>query len=329
MTTTLRPTDEQIRTMHQNIMTQIAAADQPSAVPVRALPRATPRRHIAFASVGAVAAAAVILAGVIIPSGNDSSAQAATILNDAAALTITTSDLVAAPGEYIKIATEAIYATVGRSSDGEPVTWISPSTTTVYKPGDPDAEWVMERHDLAPTEFFGDGAKAAAMDNWATTQNRPTTNGIFRAQNAAFYGTPDPAWSTDALPRDPQELYEYIRAEYNGGSNNPDEDAWVRITALLRTGTAPADLRSALYGAAALVPGIEVIPGQATLNGRTGIAVGRIESSRDERQDIIIDPETGELIGERTVRTKAGFGAPAGTIWAATSVTKTVVVTTP
>ncbi|WP_134519615.1 CU044_5270 family protein [Cryobacterium frigoriphilum] len=314
--------------MHQNIMEQITA-DKASAASIRTRPVVIRRRRIAFASVGAVAAAAVILAGVIIPSGNGSSAEAATILNDAAALTITSSDLVAAPGEYLKIATEAAYATVGRSGDGEPVTWISPSTITVYKPGDPDADWVMERHDLAPTEFFGDGAEASALANWAVMPNDPLTNGIFRAQDAAFYGAPDPARSTDALPRDPQELYEYIRSEYNGGSNNPDEDAWVRITALLRTGTAPADLRSALYRAAALVPGIEAIPGQATLNGRTGIALGRIESSRDERQDIIIDPETGELIGERTVRTKAGFGAPAGTIWAATAVTTTVVDTTP
>lgn len=296
---------------------------------LRYSPRTPWKGRISVVAAAAVVVASGIVASVLIPTGNDSSAQAATILNDAAALTITTSDLVAAPGQYIKIETSARYATVWRSSDGEPVTWISPSTTVVYKPGDPDAEWVMERRQLAPDEFFGDGAKAAAMDEWSTKRDSPLINGIFRARDAAFYGAPDPATSTDALPRDPQELYDYIRAEYNGGSNNPDEDAWVRITDLLRTGTVPAELRSALYGAAALVPGIEVIPGETTLNGRTGIALGRTEPSRDERQDIIIDPENGELIGERTVRTEAGFGAPAGTTWAATAVTTTVVETTP
>jgi RNA polymerase sigma-70 factor (ECF subfamily) len=328
MKTTLGPTDTQVIAMRQKIMTRIAPADE-TVVPIHEHRRALPQRRFAFAALGTVAAAALIVAGIVIPSGNHSSAQAADILNDAAALTFTAPDLVAGPGEFIKTSTYSTYATVGRSSDGEPVAWVSPSTTDVYKPADPDAEWVMERRDLAPTEFFGVGARAASVDIGAMARNSPLTNGIFRARDAAFYGTPDPTWSVDALPRDPQELYELIRAEYNGGSRGPDEDAWVRITALLRTGTAPADLRSALYGAAALVPGIEVIPGQATLNGRIGIALGRTESGRDERQDIIIDPGTGDLIGERTVRTQAGFGAPAGTTWAATAVTKTVVDTTP
>ena len=327
MTTTLGPTDEQIRTMRQNIMTQITTEEPASST--RAVTRLTIRHRVTFAAVGMVAAAALVVGSVLIPSGNNSSAEAATILRDAAGLTFTTSDVVAERGQYLKIETHASYGKVGENHEGNKVSWLAPETTTVYKPGDPDAEWVMERHQLIPTEFFGDGAEEAAMENWESTQRDPLTNGIFRAKDAAFYGTSDPARSTDALPRDPKKLYEYIRAEYNGGSNSADEDAWVRITALLRTGTAPADLRSALYSAAAMTPGIEVIPGEVTLNGRTGIAIGRVESSRDQRQDIIIDQKTGELIGERTVRTENGFGAPAGTTWAATSVSTSVVEVTP
>jgi hypothetical protein len=325
--TELGPTDEQVRTMRRNIMTQITA-DEPT-ISTRVVSIPTGRRRILFAAVAAAAVVAVIAGSVLIPSGNDSSAEAASLLNDAAALTVTASDIVAGPGQYLKIETLASYGRVGENSDGNKVSWLAPETTTVYQPGDPDAEWVMERRQLIPTKFFGDGAETAAMENWEVTKSDPLTNGIFRAKDAAFYGTSDPARSTDALPRDPKALYEYIRSEYNGGSNSADEDAWVRITALLRTGTAPADLRSALYSAAAMIPGIDVIPGEATLNGRTGIAIGLVETSRDERQDIIIDQKTGELIGERTVRTEDGFGAQAGTTWAATSVTTTVVDSAP
>lgn len=325
MTTTLGPTEEQILTMRHNIMEKIVVAEA-SVIAERAIPRASTRRRIAFASLGVAAVAAVIVAGVVIPSRGDASAEAATILNDAAALAVTSTDLVAGPGQYLKIATVANYVTGG--PDGA---WMSPSTYELYKPADPDAEWVLERREQAPTEFFGEESKAAAMADWEWRQSTPSrpTVGIFRAKDAAFYGTPDPAWSSESLPRDPRKLYAYLRSEYNGGSNNPDEDTWGRITALLRTGAAPADLRSALFGAAALLPGIEVIPGVVTLSGRTGIALGRVESSRAERQDIIIDPTTGELIGERTVLTEARGTAAAGTTLSATAVTITVVDTAP
>ncbi|PRY67200.1 hypothetical protein B0I08_10795 [Glaciihabitans tibetensis] len=327
MTRTLGPTAEQVRTMRQSIFSQIS--DEPPLVSRRVAAGGRGRTRIAFAAVGAAAAAALVVGSIFLPGGPDSSAEAATILNDAADLSIASAEIVAKSGQYLRIETHASYTNVGSSADGEKVSWVAPETTVVYKPADSDAEWVMERRQEIPTEFFGEGAEAAAMESWEDSKNSATQNGIFRARDAAFYGSPDPAWATDFLPRDPQKLYEYIRDEYNGGSTNADEDAWVRITALLRTGTAPADLRSALYSVAAMIPGIEIVPGGATLNGRTGIAIGRFEPARDERQDIIVDPTTGDLIGERTVRTVAGFGAPAGITRAATSVTTSVVTSTP
>jgi RNA polymerase sigma-70 factor (ECF subfamily) len=327
MITTLGPTDEQVRTMRHNIMEQIStdALDAPT----QTTTYISRRRKIAFAAVGVAAAAALVVGSALIPSGAGSSANAAIILSNAAAAAITTSDVVAGPGQFLKIETRASYGIVGENADGDKVSWLAPEITTVYKPADPVADWVMERRQLIPTEFYGAGAETVAMGNWEEAQTDPLTNGTFRAQDAAFYGTADPATSTDGLPRDAKALYDYIRAEYSGGSNSAEEDAWVRITALLRTGTAPAELRSALYGAAAMIPGITVIPGEVTLDGRTGVAIGRLGPSRNQRQDIIIDTVTGELIGERTVMTEDGFGAPAGTTWAATSVTTTVVSSAP
>jgi RNA polymerase sigma-70 factor (ECF subfamily) len=52
---------------------------------------------------------------------------------------------------------------------------------------------------------------------------------------------------------------------------------------LLRTGLVPADLRASLYKAAALIPGVTITDTQATLDGRTGIATGRVEEETNMR----------------------------------------------
>jgi RNA polymerase sigma-70 factor (ECF subfamily) len=326
MNTTFEPTERQIATVRSNIMrqittTQAAVLEHPAAHPAR--------RRVGYLSIGvATVAAALVVGGIVVPQTGQR-AQAATVLNSAADLTIKTSDPVVQPGQYLKIDTNAVYATVGQASDGTKVTWLRPSNSVIYKPGTASSDWVLQRHTGAPTTFYGPGAKAAALTEWATDQNDPLTNGTFRAKDGAFYGHSSPVPSTAGLPRDPHKLYDYLSSISKGGSNSADEATWVAITDLLRTGTVPADLRSSLYRAAALVPGIKVIPGDVTLDGRTGVALGRVESSRAERQDIIIDPATGDLIGERTVQLTSKFNAPAGTAVESTAVTTRVVDAAP
>jgi RNA polymerase sigma-70 factor (ECF subfamily) len=70
---------------------------------------------------------------------------------------------------------------------------------------------------------------------------------------------------------------------------------------VLRSGIVPGDLRAALFQAAALTPGVELVDHQANLNGQIGVAVGRYEPSTGVRQEIIFDPHTGMVIGERDV----------------------------
>lgn len=91
----------------------------------------------------------------------------------------------------------------------------------------------------------------------------------------------------------------------------------------------PADLRAALYKAAALIPGVTVTDEQATLDGRKGIAIGRVETASHRRQDIIIDPKTGLLIGEREVLTAPEGSMPAGTATTWTAIETTISGTAP
>ena len=119
---------------------------------------------------------------------------------------------------------------------------------------------------------------------------------VLRGANGAFYGPgtessfPSPAIWTPC-PRDPRLLLEDIYQKTDGKGQSVDGEALVFIADLLRTGVVPGELRAALYKAAALIPGVTVTDEQATLDGRKGIAIGRVEDFSHFRHDIIIDPQ--------------------------------------
>ena len=59
--------------------------------------------------------------------------------------------------------------------------------------------------------------------------------------------------------------------------------------------------RAALFKAATRIPGVQVIDQRAKLDGQTGVSVGRYEPKTRMGQELIFDPETGQVIGEREV----------------------------
>jgi len=97
---------------------------------------------------------------------------------------------------------------------------------------------------------------------------------------------------------------------------------------VLSSGLVPADLRAALYTVAATrIPGITVTDRTANLDGRAGVAVGRVQSGpaqsgSDVRQDIIFDSVGGQYIGERqvTIGANVQFDVPPGTAIESTAV---------
>jgi RNA polymerase sigma-70 factor (ECF subfamily) len=68
-----------------------------------------------------------------------------------------------------------------------------------------------------------------------------------------------------------------------------------------------------------------VTDGDASIDGVTGIAIGRLEPRNGTRQEIVIDPATGQVIGAREVQVVAGDGPPAGTVISQVRVTRTLV----
>ena len=135
---------------------------------------------------------------------------------------------------------------------------------------------------------------------------------------------PSPAFLA-GLPRDVTALRERLYADSAGRGPSADGEAVVYVADALRSGLVPADLRSALYRVLETVPGIEVTADQATIDGRTGTALGRFEVAHGQRQELVIDPSSGEVIGERTIQVEARDGIPAGTVVGDTAVTRTLV----
>lgn len=132
-------------------------------------------------------------------------------------------------------------------------------------------------------------------------------------------------------PRDPDALLASLRS--------PDVDSdpshkFQMIAATMSSGIAPADLRAALYQAARKIPGIQLLNDAVNLDGKRGRAIA-LEAD-GFRQELIIDPATGEFIGQRLIATgtapkdgKPDPGLRKGDVISWTSVTTRITPTAP
>ncbi|XAS69469.1 CU044_5270 family protein [Micrococcaceae bacterium Sec5.7] len=289
------------------------------------------RRRILLAS----AAAALLVGGIVVadvvrPMGPGATAEAAEVLNNAAAATIQTADPVVNAGQYLKIQSTNLWGSAAVDENGKEYQWLDTEKQTMYVPANRDDEWVWERSGRIPTTFFDEASKQYV--------DRIQAGGpeayVLRGANGAFYGPgsestfPSSSY-LDSLSRDPRVLLDDIYQKTSGKGQSVDGEALVFIADLLRTGVVPGDLRAPLYKAAALIPGVTVTDEQATLDGRKGIAIGRVENFSHFRQDIIIDPHNGLPIGERQVLTEPRGTMPVGTATSWTTVETTVADTAP
>lgn len=316
-----------------NLMARIGGETTGTAVS-RKMPRRTMlRRGFLVGAAAAVLVGGIVVADVVSVGGKaGATAEAAEVLNNAAAATILTSDPVVGPGQFLKIDTFAQYRSSVVDASGQESTWLDLMTDEMYIPANRNDEWFWNRSARVPTTFFDEASKEKALTDYAAiTHQSGRTVEFLRGANGNFYGSPaeDVAATEASLPRDPRALLDAIYLKVGTKGASPDGQVLVFIADLLRTGQVKAEMRAALYKAAALIPGITIAEQQATLNGQTGIAIGRVEAKRKYRQDIIIDPTTGLMIGERQVTIEQDGPIPAGTATGWTSVKTSVVDSAP
>lgn len=270
-------------------------------------PRRLPRRRPVIARVAwSIAGVAAVTVGAVVAGNLGQSAPPASaaqkVLRHAAAETIKYSDPVAGPGQYLRLRQYARWQScsggkVDIEQNGQLVPTELPyvcepfdDTRDLYIPTDAGREWVWHMVTTATSDGPGIDVVRRAVDGKSDEADLRQMNDV-------------PA----GIPTDGDAAYKWIDDQYDGSSSNRDEANFVRITDILRTGMVPAAQRAALLAALAKVPGVTVTADVANLDGVKGDAIGRSEPAREgARQEIIIDPNTGLVIGERRL---AGRGA--------------------
>ncbi|MGW0708228.1 CU044_5270 family protein [Streptomyces sp. NPDC002643] len=110
------------------------------------------------------------------------------------------------------------------------------------------------------------------------------------------------------LTTDPDALLAKIYKETEGQGNSPDQQAFATIGDLLGESYPPAELYSALFKAAAKIPGVVVVEDAVDADGRHGVAVARLDETSGQREEWIFDKKTHVFLGERIVQIHKGTG---------------------
>ena len=116
-----------------------------------------------------------------------------------------------------------------------------------------------------------------------------------------------------SLAPDPQRLYDRLLR---------GEPATTALDAVRYLDVYPISpkLRAAFYSALALVPGIRLYGHAESLTHHRGVVIGATDPREAVRDELIIDPRTGNLLGERTiVLSTRSEGLPAGSVFTQTA----------
>ncbi|WP_052710747.1 CU044_5270 family protein [Pseudofrankia sp. DC12] len=303
----------------------------------RLRPRITTRRVIAVVVTAVVVAAGLFTLDTVTVGGRaDATAEASTLLRQAASALSTKADPPVGPTQYREITTRASNAGTAQGRDGREATWLEESVTRTWIPGDPTKPWILQQGGPRSIHWFNPADEAWAKANGLVGPGSPPY--LTRAVDGEFNGpiSDIQAWQAPTpgflsrLPRDPDKLLARIYHDSSGEGRSKDGEALVFIADVMRCGFVPADLRAAFFRAATGIPGVTVTDHAANLAGRTGVAVGRDEGG-GTRQEMIFDPATGQFIGEREVVLNADYipGVAVGTAISYTAVSSEVVDSAP
>ncbi|MFF3943450.1 CU044_5270 family protein [Streptomyces sp. NPDC001902] len=171
-------------------------------------------------------------------------------------------------------------------------------------------------------------------DGWLIEPGTTGPEGITLAGTDEQGNVPEPTLNAPSydylttLPTDPDVLLAKIYKETKGMGNGPDQEAFTTIGDLLGESYPPAGLTTALYKAAAKIPGVVAVDDAVDATGRHGVAVARLDETSGQRTEWIFDPKTHVFLGERTVQAERDPDAvmPRGTVVFTTAVlTRSVV----
>lgn len=228
---------------------------------------------------------------------------ATTVLAGAATVTGDDEGPVAGAGQYLRIHHEirnlklySLQDQVNSNRAQATAAWVSASSQTWYIPADRTGEWVQVLNpDLQVVELFG-GEAGTRSQEWLDHFSWHVEPMVLRYQGGSQVGTPVPDQTYvhyAEMPRDPVALLSWTKAYLQGGESGA-EDLWAARFLMdeLQQGSAPGDLRAAMYRALSLIPG-------ASITGTEGDIVTLSFSDpslTDRSYSMSIDTRTAQVV---------------------------------
>lgn len=234
----------------------------------------------------------------------------AQILRKTAEVAATRKPLYPSRGQYLYTRSKSAYlSSVGKWSvlvPGENETWVSFD----------DALRGRTRTVSGKPRFVS----AAQRAGWVAAGS-PRLSPPGRVEDSAVSGSsvlPDPV-EASGLPTEPATLRKMIEAREIRGLEGPPGEAetFTLIGDMLRQAYLPAALRATIYRLTAELPGVELLGEVEDPAGRAGIGIAFTDPRRGTRHELIFDPATSALLGERESIARAGaygFKASPGTV---------------
>lgn len=264
-------------------LSRVNEAEQPGGLSMRwkraAGTRWSPRR-LAIAATAVAAAALVVGLGVsaLNPSGEGGVAQAATVLRDAAKVAAAQPQTAPwVPGSLYYHQTFTHYGSLNQHREE----WTATDGRVFYRYQD---------------------VPANASDRWHRG-TAPSEGGNLLPFG---FGAEDMTYAQlMALPTNPDALEARMKkAAFPSGDRPLSDELFGMVENVLSVAPAPPEVRAAFYEVAARIPGVELLGETKDSLGRTGVAVAldeHIAGSENEREIMVFNPDSSELMEERSV----------------------------
>ncbi|WP_410621113.1 CU044_5270 family protein [Amycolatopsis sp. cmx-8-4] len=233
--------------------------------------------------------------------------SAVQVLTRAADISVGAVDQPLAPGQFRYVVEHTWVGRGVQTGNATGYSYLWEQQIQRWIPADEHDVWQENRKILGTGKFLGGSVPQAQAPEPEITD---TDQGQWQGRCGDFFPKSKPAkkcddptdWDSPAfyatLPHDPAQLYKKLQDLTKGRGSTPT--AMFHFgTEILRSGMMPAQLRAEWYRALAKIPGMKVLAAEANLDGRTGVALGL--DDRHELRQLIIDPVTGQFIGERTI----------------------------
>lgn len=259
--------------------------------------------------IATAAALALVAGGSLYSTTLAGGSAVADSLNGAADHVTSASDPVIPAGKYKKLTGRA-WTGVYSEIRGGGLQWMEESVTEVWIPADVRGTWYKRETNTGRHQWI-DGNDELARKNGITFKRSSTTS---TAKCGAFFGgglcganggwqDPSLDW-LKGLPKDSKALYKRLDKDAPGrleGNSRGETQLLVYANDALRSGVVPAETRATLYRALGNLKNLKIVDGAVNLDGREGVAYSSDDGS--QREEVIIDPKTGDYIGNRQVAT--------------------------